>query len=373
MHGVTNNNDANGHGGLVDRKTVVRVVLALLIFAMPLSAQRLVVSDTLDIGQTHGPASFNSMPISIAKDSRGRYFVAQGMSKENVMRFDSTGRFLGRIGRYGTGPGEFIWASEVFTNERDALFVFDVRQGRISVFDPSGNFLNSYNVPATRGDLSYMDDSTFVLNQESYQPDLVGFPLHVLRLAKPTGRIAKSFGATAGAYVFQPDGVAMLRHTHDYTDGHTIWVAPEHEYRIDRIDVLTGDTLRTIRRTVPWFPSREPIAKFSPDKPPAPFVRDIKVDQAGIWVLLIVPDPDWASIVKGWTPETANTIEVRLAEYHDTRIELLDRSNGNLLASTTMDEFGLSFLGGSQVALVYDDEYLIAYLKILSLGLAKQQ
>lgn len=71
----------------------------------------------------------------------GRICVLQ--SQEQLIRvFDRTGRFVGRIGRRGAGPGEFVSPSRMGWRA-DTLWVIDGGQNRISFFGPDGTFLSS--------------------------------------------------------------------------------------------------------------------------------------------------------------------------------------------------------------------------------------
>ena len=56
--------------------------------------------------------------------------------------FDSDGGFLGRIGKQGTGPGEFLTV-QIITWGPDMLIAFDYQNQRGSVLDDKGETLTT--------------------------------------------------------------------------------------------------------------------------------------------------------------------------------------------------------------------------------------
>jgi hypothetical protein len=77
----------------------------------------------------------------------GSVYVADA-AQQRILAYDSTGRLLRALGRSGQGPGEFLlpWSLVVVA---DTLFVYDSRQGRISVLDTTGAFHRSFPPPST--------------------------------------------------------------------------------------------------------------------------------------------------------------------------------------------------------------------------------
>ncbi|MCJ7681702.1 MAG: 6-bladed beta-propeller, partial [Candidatus Aminicenantes bacterium] len=78
----------------------------------------------------------------IAVDERGRIFVAD-MSNYRVQVFDGEGRYVQTIGRSGQGPGEFETHDKLrFGGENGNLYVLD-RFRTLEIFDPNGKFITS--------------------------------------------------------------------------------------------------------------------------------------------------------------------------------------------------------------------------------------
>ena len=69
---------------------------------------------------------------NIAVDHRNRVFIADG-EKLNIHVFDSTGNYVTKIGREGSGPGEFRMIGNLST-DRKFLFTYDALQRRVNIF-----------------------------------------------------------------------------------------------------------------------------------------------------------------------------------------------------------------------------------------------
>ncbi len=72
----------------------------------------------------------------VAVDSRGRIFVGEEQDPQ-IYAFTPEGDLIKSIGQRGEGPGEFSLLADIRIGLGDTLYAFDVRQRRISAFDPS--------------------------------------------------------------------------------------------------------------------------------------------------------------------------------------------------------------------------------------------
>jgi hypothetical protein len=114
----------------------------------------------------------------IDRDSRGRYWVADYRSRTNVLVFAPDGKLVKRIGREGSGPGEFRNVITLLVGPGDTVHVFDQGNGRRTEIDartlevigayksdyyfsivmrPNGNFVAGYS-QAHRGRLFHEID-----------------------------------------------------------------------------------------------------------------------------------------------------------------------------------------------------------------------
>jgi hypothetical protein len=100
---------------------------------------RLVEADSLPLG------AYTSF---FARARDGGVFV-NDMQLRRLMHFDSTGRFVGTIGRPGSGPGEFVLPGPLGLLPGDStIMVVDVNRRWASLFDTrTGRYLRGFGVP----------------------------------------------------------------------------------------------------------------------------------------------------------------------------------------------------------------------------------
>jgi hypothetical protein len=88
------------------------------------------------IGQVAGPAEYTFGDItSVAIDARGRVLISDSFGSE-IKIYDADGRFLGRFGREGDGPGEFNAPRDLTFDVSGRLWIRD--DSRITVLQPGG-------------------------------------------------------------------------------------------------------------------------------------------------------------------------------------------------------------------------------------------
>jgi hypothetical protein len=80
-------------------------------------------------------------PVGLAVSEIGDLFVIDGF-RPSVARFAGNGTFLGRIGRSGEGPGEFVAPTGLAFPNDSTVAVLDLRANQISLFTrESGRFI----------------------------------------------------------------------------------------------------------------------------------------------------------------------------------------------------------------------------------------
>ncbi len=123
--------------------------------------------EELSIGsETKGESYLFGQVVGMA-GREDRIFVLD--SKISVLRmYSGQGRYIRDIGRKGEGPGEFVSPSSLVMDPRDGrLFVQDASRGRVSIFSPDGDYLESWHIKAwgwglnmvvTEGGMLYIDE-----------------------------------------------------------------------------------------------------------------------------------------------------------------------------------------------------------------------
>jgi len=150
------------------------------------------------------PGSSFGQPSDVAWDRAGNVYVADGIGTNNrIAKFDKDGRFLLHWGQTGSGPGEFNGAKAIAIDAQDNVYVADMGNRRIQVFDAQGMFKSEFaNIGTPRamcitrgstqflyvshtGDEDGMDDATI------YKVQLDG---RVVGRFGSAGKLPKEFG-----------------------------------------------------------------------------------------------------------------------------------------------------------------------------------
>jgi len=76
-------------------------------------------------------------PKGVALDDEGNLYVVESYY-DYLLIYDDRGRFLMPIGGTGSGIGEFYLPSGVWTDSRNRVFVADMFNGRVTIFQYLG-------------------------------------------------------------------------------------------------------------------------------------------------------------------------------------------------------------------------------------------
>lgn len=177
-------------------------MMSLALMAVPADAQqarrvapvrgqqaRLVLTEVLRIGSAFGGNDEFGRIADVKFGRGGRIYVVDDL-KHQVSVFDSTGRFIRRAGKQGSGPGEFQQPWDIAIDSRDSVFVWDWRQARFSVLSPDLRFVRSFGAPDRWliNGFEVLPDGTLLI--AAYSPNAQG-TIHQL---SRTGRVMRSFG-----------------------------------------------------------------------------------------------------------------------------------------------------------------------------------
>jgi hypothetical protein len=112
-------------------------------------------SHELQLGVVEGQPAYVFDRVSAAfRLADGRIVVADGRPFGDVIEiryFSKDGRHIRTVGRRGRGPGEFGDFSRVLRLTGDSILIFDNRNRRVTVYDPSGALAYTHSTLETEG------------------------------------------------------------------------------------------------------------------------------------------------------------------------------------------------------------------------------
>lgn len=277
-----------------------------------------------EYGEDSGDGMIEADAARAWLDASGRAYLL-GDQAPHVWVFGADGGFLTRIGRRGSGPGEFEDVSSLVVTEDGVFSALDRGRGTISTFDWTGQLLREVRtegwLPVGLQTLPF--EGALALHASHIPtPARVEYPIHVVDLE--SGVIRESFGSLTGEY---PLGSSLDPRTISRGPGRSVWMAGSDTYTLDLWESNT--VVRALRRDVEWFPRPLPNPEgHGWEKQPVPSLVDMASDDSLVWVFLYVGDDRWA--------EAAETRDMDL--YYDTVIEVIDWWRGRVLASRRFDE-----------------------------------
>lgn len=189
---------------------------------------------------------------SIAVDSRGSIYVSDAQAQE-VRVFSRSGEYLRTIGSPGSGPGELApGASVVLISLGDTLLVPDVRNRRISRFDPDGRYLGSVPLEPAKGrflryDLTPGGRMTVQVRRLALQdPPPPPNTLDALVAIESSGLLGDTLLKVPAGGLFEGEGIRYFtpEPLWDVTDSLSVVFGMNDEYRIGYY--AAGGSLRRI-------------------------------------------------------------------------------------------------------------------------------
>lgn len=292
-----------------------------------------------------------------ARDRSGRFYVHEGVGGGgDLMVFQSPGRYQRTIGRRGEGPGEFEFVYGVSPWPNDTVYVLDAGNHRLTVLDSTLTFVRSARVPVvwnTGARFIPLTRDRGITNGVIPSLSRFGQPFHVLGT---DGAVSRSFGyvpetitpATRSHWLRRPIAVVNGR----------LFAAFRWAFAVEEW-TLEGEHLRTLRRTVKWFQPHESEDGFvTPSEPPKPRLVDVHAygEENLLWVLLLVPDPNWKKGLEEYEGPDGPGARPRSPELvYDTVVELWDVRTASLLSTARFDDAAMFFVDDVHLSALTED------------------
>ena len=292
-------------------------------------------------------------PKVVRQDGMGRYWALSGF--EPPMLFDQSGRFLRRVGRTGSGPGEFERLQDIISLPGDSVLVIEV--GRAQVLGP--------DLRATR---------RIILNRQLYPGVVLEWPsavvlsgdvggqylgrrrAHLVDLSRGGAQMANQleYDDAAPRVAFPSAGVFELAFS---PSSRGVWSADPFIYRLVQWNRTRGITT-ILQRRPEWFATRSEFWNGNASTPPPPRIAAMHEDESGLlWVYVLVAAPDWET---AWartrrSSREVNPTDVDVLQLFQTTVEVIDPVQRRVVARTRRREFLVDVLPGNR-AVFYDED-----------------
>src|ERR1700694_2558125 len=94
-------------------------------------------------GQGIAGDNFNRL-TDIAWDAAGNIFVSDAYTNARIVKLDKFGKFIKAWGLKGAGQGQFDMPNSIAVDSHGDVYVADLGNKRIQVFDNDGNFKSQF-------------------------------------------------------------------------------------------------------------------------------------------------------------------------------------------------------------------------------------
>jgi len=266
----------------------------------------------------------------LARDARGRYYVAPVRPGGRIAVFEGSGRWLRSVGAPGGGPGEFRGPDLVMIGAGDTVLVFD--GPRLTVLSPDYALVRTVRLPGRVYAAAPVGSGAWVLNVLG-RPVSGGIPLLQVMVGDSLVR--------AFAVVQQFDSRRVLPFLRLAAGSRGVWAIPAKAYHLEQWDAREGVLLRSLDRKPDWFPWP---ASGAPD-PRGPVVMAVREDRRGlVWVAVRVARGGGGERGRGPIPEAPLPPAGEVLAGFQSRIEVIEPGSRSLVVSTVVERLLSGFL-----------------------------
>ncbi len=298
---------------------------------------------------------------SMSRRSDG-FYVSNLFGENALAVWDSSGRFVRRIGRSGAGPGEFASGIQPIFGPGDTLYAIDNAR-HLNVFDNSFRYVRrSLQLNAQRPAGNWfltVDGRRFV------SPPPAGVRSHHVAELDADGSILKLL-VPADSATTGPD-VEQSERTIAHGGGDSFWIGPTQvpaqSYAMEEWS-LDGRLLRRVRRSAAWFVPYHVADNGDPSGPPPTYFSMLQVDGSGLLHTAISS----RERARRSPPGAGASREDRKAGI-SVRWEIIHPGSGTLVASTTfadVDSVPMPFIPHTNTALILSRDSADTYANAIA-------
>ena len=195
-------------------------------------------------------------------DTLGNFWILDDIACR-ILKYNREGELVKIIGREGEGPGEFKWPQSIDVDRKGNIYVCDLYNSRISIFDNRGNLSNSFITLGGHACSRVRVDSVyniFIVGIKSGVPTIVEPCIHKYTF---DGKYLKSF--------YQPDKKAkevrlLVPIYMDIGSNNHIYLIETTSYKLCELST-DGKIIRKFGRKAPFYkpPYKRPTNMESED------------------------------------------------------------------------------------------------------------
>jgi hypothetical protein len=303
-------------------------------------------------------------PLWASMDRQSRIYVGLQPPGGLLLTFDTSGQFLGHVGRRGRGPGEFVFPVSAVQTTRGEILIWDFDAAIVTTLDSGHHFIGRIHQPYAP--IAVLPGGQRLVVAPMEDTAGIGYPLH---LYNDSGQRVASLGATGER--FEDPERWRLRRAASVSPRGTIWAGHVDRFRIDEWGA-DGEKLRTFTRTASWMPEVTfRSAGVFGDRPTAHIEATAEDADGLLWVLSGVPSEDWRDALGPPESERGRTGYPKRDQgrLYDTMVDVIDLRTGQLLLSSRHGGHIRFVLKPGIVARYREDSVGTPLLDILRLGL----
>ncbi len=311
----------------------------------------------MTVGSLDGPDWFPEQPRTVARDSRGRLYLAFPML-EHLPVFDAAGQSLPPIGRGGEGPGEYQLPYLVRVDQSDTVLVVDWTH-QLSVVTPSGEFVRRSHVPVEAVDFLVTGEGSVVFSGGWMGEDDGGRGkvFHVFN--RHSAAVETSF------HVRETESGSWPRRFHlgPAGDPDRFWTVASDGDRYEVMQFATDGTLiRRFERNPAWLRSLPPDGDL---QPPPSNVFGLSESNGHLLIIGRHPIDDWT---RYWNQEVfgedgeASPSELQYTRLYRSVVEVVDVETGQLITSGRIPGLVFALLPDLHVAAYREDDGGVPYV-----------
>jgi hypothetical protein len=317
---------------------------------------KLILQREATLGDAEGDGMIPGHPDMLVRDSRGRIYVA--LPERPPLIFGPDGRYLGRVGRPGTGPGEFPQGSYyAFIGAGDTVYFH--AGNRFLIFTKDGAFVRAVPFPNVDGNYTLLKDGRWLVQIDHIADGKVKRELGV---AGPDLKAQTTVPLPEGKFLSSKTGLGRKT---------GVWTRLRTSNYTVELWGPDGKIIRSLERQAPWWVQRSD----NENDPPGSGIAVVHDDADGrVWVFGTVPARDWKNRPTPPKRRSPNdpmyTWRFLYEMRSETMVEVID-PKGRLLVSQRMPGPVITMLDDSRVAVLRATEegaYVIDILRLTITG-----